>query len=62
MISSNYEVEGQLTIFDVYGPAVWPGRTYPEAIGMAVSSRKRTRSRKMKPERQEDRAKKRKSL
>lgn len=29
-LPNNYEVEGQLSIFDLYSPDIWFGKTYPE--------------------------------
>lgn len=29
-LPSNYEVEGQLSIFDIFNPDIWSGKTYPE--------------------------------
>jgi hypothetical protein len=33
-LPNNYEVEGQLSIFDIYSPDIWYGKTSPEPLAV----------------------------
>ena len=47
-LPNNYEVEGQLTIFDIYSPDIWCGKTSPEH---SVQTKERTLGASLKKQR-----------